>query len=265
MKLSTKAVNLETVEFRDVPPAVVDIEVEPRLVETSSHRRLHQLFARAQGGILALAYGGAGVGKTTAALRYAEGHREYGKTAHYVNMHAVVTPTAMLNTLAETIRLSASFGAYRNVSLMRSIADHLAPGDLLILDESQSLRPDALDMVRFFLDTRGVGIALLGNELVFSAIVGKNRRAMFAQLHSRVGMRLHIPHPTEEDADAVLKAWGVNGGAARDYGRQLALGPGGLRQLTQVLRQARIAAAAKQRVMDNELMYSAACALGLTD
>lgn len=238
---------------------------EPGLVETPSHKKLRQLFAHAHNGALVLAYGGAGVGKTTAATRYADEHREYGKAAYLINLLGVKTPTQMLHTIAEGIRAPASMGAYRNVSLMRALGEYLNSSEMLILDESQSLRPDALDILRFFLDSSGVGLALLGNELVFSAIAGKNRRAMFAQLHSRVGMRLHIPHPTEADADAVLAAWGIVDGPGKDYGRQIALGPGGLRQLAQVLRQTRIAAAATKRAMDHQLMYAAASALGLAD
>lgn len=238
---------------------------EPGLVETPSQKKALQVLAYAQNGALTLIYGGAGVGKTTAATRYANEHCGLGQRAYYINLHGVKTPPQMLHTIADSVNSPAYLGAYRNVSLMRALTEYLNPGDLLILDESQSLRADALDMVRFFLDSGGVGLALLGNELVFSAIAGKNRRAMFAQLHSRVGMRLHLPHPTEADADAVLSAWGIVDDPGRDYGRQLALGPGGLRQLTQVLRQTRIAAAATKRVMDHRLMHAAANALGLTD
>jgi len=78
-------------------------------------------------------------------------------------------------------------------------------------------------------------------------------------------MRLHIPHPTEADANAVLSAWGISDNSARDYGRQLALGPGGLRQLAHILRQAKIAAAATGLPLDHRLMHAAASALGLTD
>jgi hypothetical protein len=119
--------------------------------------------------------------------------------------------------------------------------------------------------MRFFLDEGGIGLCLLGNELVYSTISGRNARAHFAQLSSRIGLRLHLPHPTEADADVVLRSFGVLDGAGRDYGRDLALGPGGLRQLTQVLKQARIAAAATKRALDHRLMHAAASALGLTE
>lgn len=247
-----------------IAPPTID-GAEPGIVETPSHRKIYQTCSHAQKGQLVLIYGGAGVGKTTAAARYAAEHREYGKTAYHINLLGVKSPAAMLQAIAEGTHARAAVGAYRNVSLMRALADHLGSGDLLVLDESQSLRPDSLDMVRFFLDERGIGLVLMGNELIWSSVAGKNRRAMFAQLHSRVGMRLHLPHPSEADADAVLSAWGVSDKSGRDYGRQLALGFGALRQLVLVLRQARIAAIATKRAVDRQLMHAAASALGLAD
>lgn len=239
---------------------------EPGLVETPTAQRITQVFehARTPPPTIALIYGGAGCSKTSTALRYASDRPRYRGAAHYVNLHAATSPMSMLTIIAESIHANSVLSERRAITVMRDLVVYFRAGDLLILDECQSLRPDALDAVRYFSD-EGVGLVLMGNEQVFSTIAGKNRRAMFAQLHSRVGMRLHLPHPTEADADAVLKAWGISGGAGRDYGRQLALGPGGLRQLAQVLRQARIAAAATKRPLDHRLMHAAAGALGLTD
>jgi len=213
-----------------------------------------------------LIYGAPGVSKTTTALRYENDHWNSDRQcAHYVNLLGVTTPTSMLEMIAERVHPPSCAGSYRNVVMMRALADRLREGDLIILDECQSLRPDALDSVRFFLDEAGVGLVLMGNELVFSTIAGKNRRAMFAQLHSRVGMKLHLPHATEADADAVLRSFGVSDGTGREYGRQLALGPLALRGLVTVLGQARIVAAAKNRALDRQVMYATAKALGLDE
>lgn len=250
-----------------VEPVLVE-GPEPEWVETPTSRKIYQALAHAQKTpTLVLIYGAPGVSKTTTALRYAKNHHpvSHEHAAHYVNFLGVKSSASMLHTIYEAVPTRSYIDRYRNATLMRSLAECLGPGALLILDEAQSLRPDALDSVRFFLDETGIGLCLLGTELVYSTISGKNGRAHFAQLSSRIGLRLHLPHPTEADADAVLKAWGVPDGAGRDYGRQLALGPGGLRQLTQVLRQARIAAAATKRALDDRLMHAAASALGLTN
>lgn len=236
---------------------------EPALVETPTSRRIYQACAHAQKTpTLVLIYGAPGVSKTTTALRYVRDHRG---DAYHVNLLGVVTPAAMLQMIAECVYPPALAGSYRNAAVTRALVNHLRSDQLLMLDECQSLCPDALNLVRFFLDEAGVGLVLMGNEMVFSTIAGKNRRAMFAQLHSRVGMKLHLPHPTEADADAVLKSFGVSDGAGREYGRQLALGPLALRGLVTVLRQARIVAIEKKRELDHQLMYAVASALGLSD
>ncbi len=250
----------------DAPERVENISVdgpEPGLIETPTSKRIYQACAHAQERpALVLVYGAAGVSKTTTALRYVQDKRP---TAYHVNLLGVATPTSMLVVIAERVYPSALADSYRKVALMRSLVYHLSPGDLLILDECQSLRPEALDLVRVFLDEAGVGLVLMGNEMVFSTIAGQHRHAMFAQLHSRVGMKLHLPHPTEADADAVLKSFGVCDGAGREYGRQLALGPLALRGLVTILRQARSYALEKKRALDHQLMHSVASALGLSD
>jgi DNA transposition AAA+ family ATPase len=207
---------------------------------------------------LVLIYGGAGVSKTTTAKRY---QHENTPGAYYVSLHGLKSPTAMLREIAAHVYPPALADSYRNRAIERALADHLMPGDLLLLDECQSLRADALDTTRFFLDEAGVGLVLMGNERVFSTIAGDKSSAMFGPMHSRIGMRLRIPCPTEADVDAVLKSFGVSDGAAREYGRHLGTGPLGLRGMVRILRQARIAA--KNRALDHRIMYGTAKALGL--
>lgn len=247
----------------DAPEQVESIPVdgpEPGVVETPTSGQIYRACAHAQETpALVLIYGAPGVSKTITASRY---QREHHNDAFHINLLGVATPASMLQMIAERIYPPAGFGSYRTAPLMRVLESHLHPGELIILDECQGLRPDALDLVRFFLDIH-VGLVLMGNESVFSTIAGKNRRASFAQLHSRVGMKLHVPHPTEPDADAVLRSYGVSGGSGRDYGRQIALGPLALRGLVTILRQARIFAIEEKRALDYDVMWSVAVALGL--
>src|SRR5258708_3364226 len=221
----------------DAPEQIESIPVdgpEPGLVETPTSKQIYRACAHAQETpALVLIYGAPGVSKTITASRYQRGHGD----AYHINLLGVAAPGSMLQMIAARVYPPAGFGSYRTAPLMRVLEGHLRPGELIILDECQGLRPDALDLVRFLLDVR-VGLVLMGNEMVFSTIAGKNRRAMFAQLYSRVGMKLHLPRPTEEDADAVLRRYGVSGGAGREYGRQKEIGPLALRGLVTILRQA---------------------------
>ncbi len=163
----------DQVDLDDDAPRIEGAAIEgpqPDLVETPTSRKIYQACAHAQNTpTIALVYGGAGVSKTTTAERYQRDHRG----AYHVNLQGVVTPSAMLVTVAERVYPPALAGSYRNVAIMRSLTYHLRPGELIILDEAQSLRADALDSVRFLLDDAGVGLVLMGNDHVFSAIAGK--------------------------------------------------------------------------------------------
>jgi len=249
-------------------------ESDPGWVETPTSKSIIGAleFARVTPTI-AIIFGGAGVSKTTTALRYVASPRPEGTgRVYYVSAARWIrSPTAILLEIAEAIDTYLATSAYRNDSLARGILRKLGPGDLLIIDEAQHLDADALDGIRYFHDEsydhneEGVGIAYLGNEEVYTRIARKGRRAAFAQLHSRVGMRLHIPAPREGDADAVLEAWGIAGRNERRYAQQIASLPGGLRTLTQVLRQARIVARGMKRPVDQHVMRASADSLGIDE
>ena len=243
-------------------------ESEPGWVETPTSTRIIGAFEFARvTPTIAVVFGGAGVSKTTTALRYVNDRRpaEKGHVYYVTAAKWISSPTAILQEIADAISIYLAASAYRNDSLARGILRKLAPGDLLIVDEAQHLDPNALDGIRYFHDEGRIGIAYLGNQEVWSRIGGKGRRAAFAQLHSRVGMRLPIPQPQEGDADAVLEAWGIVGRNERRYAQQIASLPGGLRTLAQVLRQARIVARGMKRPVDQNIMRAAADSLGIDE
>jgi hypothetical protein len=247
-------------------PSGKEVEVsEPAWVETPTSTKIMAAleFARTTPTI-AIVFGAAGCSKTTAARHYAEG-RKWGKgSAYYVCAGRFNrSPTAILHLIAEAV--GDYVGGYRNDTIARSVLERVSERSLFIIDEAQHLDADALDGVRYFFDAGKVGIAYLGNEEVYTRISRKGRRAAFAQLHSRVGMRLHVQRPTDEDVDAVLAAWGIRGRRERDYALQIASQPGGLRTLSQVLRQASIYAAETKRTVDRGILSAAAEMLGLVD
>ncbi len=239
-------------------------EIEPWVSTETTQKIMGALeFAKSTPTIVVI-YGGAGVSKTTTAIRYVDSHsiRVGEGKAYYVSASRwIKSPTAILEAIAERIGLYA--GAYRNEKLAKSILEKVGTGDLLVIDEAQHLDADALDGIRYFFDEGGIGIAYLGNEMVHTRISGRGRSAAFAQLHSRVGMRLHIAVPTEADVDTLLEAWMVSGRQERDLGQKIGRQPGGLRTLTQVLRQSRIVARAIKRSVDYKIMFSAADSLGI--
>lgn len=251
--------------FDDIDGANAE-ETEPGWVETPTSAEIMAALEYARvNETISLIYGGAGVGKTQTAVQYT-GNRGYpteGRAYYVTAARWIRSPTAILQAIAESIAASLAAYAYRTDTLAKAVLNNLHDGDLIIIDESQNLDADALDGVRYFLDEGRIGLAYLGNESVHSRISGKGRRAEFAQLDSRVGMRLHISVPREGDADALLEAWGISGRAERQYAQQIACRPGGLRFLTQVLRQTRVIARGMKQIVDQRVMRAAAESLSI--
>ncbi len=249
---------------------IISQEREPEWVKTPTSQKIHGALAYAQSTpTIALIYGGAGVSKTTTARRYAadgsgvgwRGGGGHPRTFYVSAATWIRTPVAVLGAISEAVGMSVA-RAYRNDTLAKAILSAVLPGDMLIVDEAQHLEPDALDGIRYFHDEGGIGIAYLGNEEVYTRINGRTRKATFAQLSSRVGVRLHIELPTAEDVDAILEAWHIGGRQTREFAHNVALRPGGLRGLTQVLRQTRAIATDLGKPVDVRIMKASANSLG---
>jgi DNA transposition AAA+ family ATPase len=106
-----------------------------------------------------------------------------------------------------------------------------------------------------FLDQAGIGIALLGNETVYARLEGGTRAAQYAQLFSRVGMRLARPRALKGDIEKLLDAWEIGGREERALLLAIAKKPGALRNLTKVVRMAHMLAGAEgaERVAEAHL------------
>ena len=183
--------------------------------------------------------GGAGIGKTTSV-------REYARTNP--NVWVITGEPSLASTHGTLELLCDALGIAEHSATRRSraIAKRVSgSGGLIVVDEAQHLASAALDQLRTLHDKAGVGLALVGNEEVYARLDGGGRRAQFAQLFSRVGMRLTRARPTKGDIDALLEAAGVEGDADRKLLRAIAVKPGALRGMTKVLRVAHMLAAAE--------------------
>ena len=255
------------------PPEAATDYAEPEWVDTPTSANIRTALMYAQSTpTIALIHGGAGLGKTHAARRYlAEKSR---KSEWFPGGHPtvyMVTAHPGLSTVASALcaineAMGRSGDAYRNDAMARQILRAVNPGDLLIVDEAQHLDIKALDQIRHFHDVGGIGVAYLGNDVIHTRINGRGRQAAFlGPLASRVGMRLPIARPTEDDVSAILKAWNVAGKKETDYALRIGLGSGGLRGLTQVLRQAAFIAKSMNRVLDARVMHTAVSNLGFNN
>jgi DNA transposition AAA+ family ATPase len=114
---------------------------------------------------------------------------------------------------------------------------------LIVVDEAQHLTSAALDELRSLHDAAEIGLALVGNETVFARIDGGGRKAQFAQVFSRIGMRIARAKSTARDVDALLDAAGIAGAPERKLLRAIASKPGALRAVAKTLRVAHMLAA----------------------
>lgn len=152
-------------------------------------------------------YGAAGVGKTHTAEYYA---------AHWPNIWiATMSPdtasiAAAMEEIAYAVGLPGAKG--RAARIRREIVRKIkGTAGLLILDDAQHLTIPTLEAVRRIFDTSDIGLALIGNETVYTNLTGGSRDADFARLYSRIGNRLYVKKVGSEDVKNIASAWGISG------------------------------------------------------
>lgn len=211
----------------------------PSYYETPTSRDLLGRYGWAQRGKMVAVATGPGTGKTITA-------RHYQETVQNVWIMTAAPSSAGVNTMqVETLAVLGERDAKGTPqALSRRILERVRnTGGLLIFDEAQHLSERAIEEIRGWYDAVGIGIVLQGNESVISRLEGGSRKAAFAQLYSRISMRLVRPLPTDADAEALSDAWRIEGEKERAFIRRVALMPGGLRGCTMMLELASLLAA----------------------
>lgn len=207
----------------------------PEWTPTPTARRIEAGLSYAQlAGDVTVIYGGAGVGKTLAARRYAA-------TRPNVWIAAMTPAVQALGPCLERLALACGLRPTngRPARLEVELRDRLTGSQgLLIVDEAQHLSPRALEGVRSLHDATSVGLALLGNETIYSRLTGGRRAAEFAQLFSRIGKRVRLTTAAKGDVEALMAAWQIEDAAMREAALEIARQPGALRGLTKALRLA---------------------------
>lgn len=216
------------IESRALPAA-------PEWVATPTGERITAALGYAQiAADIAVVYGGAGLGKTTAI-------RHYAHTNPNVWIATMTPATATTVPALEEIALALGLkevtgGAAR---IQRAIVARLTgTHGLLVIDEAQHLGVGALDAARALHDATGVGLALVGNESVYARMTGGNRAAYLDRLFSRIGKRVRLTRAHGDDIDALITAWRIESKDCRQVLHEIAAKPGGLRGLTKTLRLA---------------------------
>ena len=150
-------------------------------------------------------YGAAGIGKTRAAERYREQH-----------------PDCILLRATESIRQRRPF--LRSLAMIESVKapksgamDDLFEGvlirlrnsgRLLIVDEAQKLDFRTVELVRDLHDLAGIGVVLMGDELIYQMLHAGRTRAQYERLASRIGIRRCLqPGPAKRDVEAIARQY----------------------------------------------------------
>lgn len=234
----------------------------PDWVETSTTERIESGLRYAQlAQDMVVIYGPAGVSKSQTC-------RHYRTIAPGVVM-ATMTPAT--SSVTNCMREIAEACGLRDLpttaaGLQKQIVSKLrASNGLLIIDEAQHLSVQALDQVRSLHDATLTGVALVGNEMVYSRMTGGSRAPYLDRLFSRIGKRVSLRLPNDSDIDAFLAAWKITDGDVRVQMRQIARRPGAIRVLTKVLRLAASFAAAQDRTLCSDDVRAAWRDLGVAE
>lgn len=179
---------------------------EPEYVETTVSRTVTNAikYAHIQGKI-AVVYGDAGIGKTMA-------FREYLRR-NALAIGITINPTYATITGVNEL-LAEQLGVRERVSrkITSEIGNKLkGSGRVIVVDEAQHLTVRTLNHLRCLSDESGVGIALIGNDEVYTKMKGSGR-ADFAQLFSRIGMRKQVltNNITQEDVRKIFGQYDVS-------------------------------------------------------
>lgn len=210
---------------------------DPPFVETATASAFLAALRMAQAvRTMGVISGGAGVGKTMAVCHYR-------KSTTNVWVITARADSASMGALLEEV--CGALGISERIARRRAGAciDRLRDtGGLLIVDEAQHLTTEALELLRGIHDASGVGVAVVGNETVYSKLQGTGRKAEFAQLFSRIGSRTRRSNPLRSDIDAVVAGWGVTDAKAAKLLRVIGQKPGGLRNIKMTMRLAHLMA-----------------------
>lgn len=196
---------------------------------------------------------GPGMGKTMSARHY----QATRPNAHLVTMRPTTTSTyAMLQELALSLDVTERNPARLDRALGLKLKRN-GRQTLLMIDEAQNLADVAVNQLRYFLDEYGCGIALLGNEEVFTRFGRGEPREGMGQLHRRIGKRLRRAHPLTEDIELYLDAWEVSDPAMRRMLAAIGKKPGALGQIDKTLKLAGMLASGDQQPLAIEHIRAA--------
>jgi len=230
--------------FRQTLVAQAAIRAEgpeiPGYFPTETSDRLIRLLHYAQRGRITVGALAAGISKTTVAHYFQACNSNVFVITVFPSTSGIF---GMLKAVLKSLGVPNAAGSPEVLSnqVMDRVRNLANP--LLVFDEAQHLTVRAIEEIRGWYDLTGVGICLLGNKSLLQQLEGGNRSDAFAQIFSRVSLRVVKLRPTTADVDALLEAWRIHDEKIAAEIHRIAQLPGALRSATWTLELAHMIAA----------------------
>ncbi|MDU5141091.1 MAG: AAA family ATPase [Paenibacillus dendritiformis] len=176
--------------LNDIPFALTSISQQ--VMKTLEYARIKRN--------ISVIYGDAGIGKTRTAKEWARGKTD---VVLLTVSPALGNPKSFFKYLARELK-TVKNGHIDDLYL--ELCDRLTGSDkMIVIDEAQHLTLKTLENIRGIQETADVAIVLIGNEMIYTKMVGR-QQAEFAQLFSRIGWRKHLltDHFVQEDVQKVF-------------------------------------------------------------
>lgn len=201
-----EGVTKKIAELMDMQARKTLAPIAPEFVETTVTRMVKQAISYAHlRGVVSVAYGDAGVGKTTAVQQYLK-ENQLAIGIEIIPVYSSLTGVTEL--LAD--KLGSKESTDRRIT--RDIIGKLrGSGRVIIVDEAQHLTVNAIEHLRSISDSTKIGICFVGNESIYTKLLGKHKNE-YAQLYSRIGVRKMVTTSTNsrEDMDRIFGRYGLD-------------------------------------------------------
>lgn len=207
--------------FRELHAQRANLGDEP-FVETKVAADLFTLFDLARvTRTIGMVWGPNQSGKSTAAKKYQQ-QNNHGRT-HYVLMPAGGSPKMFMKELLRVCGISDRNSYDQMFDRASKFFD---PNMLLVIDEvheainGRSLKTITFSLIRQLNEKCGMGIVLIGTDVLPAALQDARLRDVLGQIDNRGVLRRRVPpKPSKGDVHAICKAYGFHGapdGEARD-------------------------------------------------
>ncbi|WP_375588082.1 AAA family ATPase [Hoeflea alexandrii] len=180
----------------------------------------------------------AGTGKTCAC-------RQFAASRPNVFMVTMSPHTKTVHGMLVELATALSITQHNPAKLVRAVGRRLlnnGSGSLLIVDEAQNLVDSAVDQLRHFVDIYSCGVALVGNEEIYSRFAKTTDGPSYAQIRRRIGKRVRLAKPRAEDINALLDAWAIADPETRKVLTGIGMKDGALGQIDKTIKLASMTA-----------------------